>query len=139
MDVQHVGRGGAEGNIEEQLKALFYERYEQLYGRGASFKGARVEIVTYRVRATAATPRPKLLAAERLSDTIPAAARRKPRPVYWEELRRLEPTAIYDGEVLLRGNALAGPAIVETPDTSVAIRPGQTLRVDAFGNFELAI
>jgi N-methylhydantoinase A len=149
LDMRHKGQinevevalpwSRAEGAFEEPLKDLFYARYEQLYGRGASFKGARVEIVTYRVRATAETPRPKLLAAERLSDAIPAAARRRPRPVYWEELRRVEPTAIYDGEVLQRGNALPGPAIVETPDTSVAVRPGQTLRVDAFGNFELAI
>ncbi len=62
----------AEGAFEEPLKELFYERYEQLYGSGASFRGARVEIVTYRVRATAETPRPKLVAAERLTDVIPA-------------------------------------------------------------------
>jgi N-methylhydantoinase A len=125
--------------FEAPLKDLFYARYEQLYGRGASFKGARLEIVTYRVRASAATPRPKLAPAARLTDAIPAAARRPPRPVYWDELGRLEATPVYDGEALLPGNALPGPAIVETPDTSVVVRPGQTLRVDAFANFEIAL
>src|SRR6185437_1026670 len=104
--------------------------YEQLYGRGASFRGARVEIVTYRVRATAETPRPKLVAAARLSDAIPDAARRPQREVYWEELKRLAPTPIFDGQRLDRGNEIAGPCIVETPDTSVVVRPGQTMRVD---------
>jgi N-methylhydantoinase A len=129
----------AEGAFEEPLKELFYERYEQLYGSGASFRGARVEIVTYRVRATAETPRPKLVAAERLTDVIPAAAQRTERAVFWEELRRLEATPVFDGEILLPGNHVSGPAVIETPDTSVALRPGQTLRVDEFGNFEIAI
>ncbi len=129
----------AEGGFEGPLKELFYARYEQLYGSGASFRGARVEIVTYRVRASAETPRPKLVASERMIDAIPASARRKDRAVYWEELKRLEPTPVFDGEILLPGNRIAGPAVIETPDTSMALRPGQTMRVDAFGNFEITL
>jgi len=128
----------AEGDFEAPLKASFYRCYEQLYGSGASFKGARVEIVTYRVRATAETPRPKLVAAERLSETIPEAAHRAPRAVYWEELGRRVETPIFDGLQLEPGNAVDGPCVVETPDTSVVVRPGQRLKVDAFGNFEVA-
>jgi N-methylhydantoinase A len=149
LDMRHKGqinevevvlpwRRAADG-FEAGLKELFYARYEQIYGRGASFRGARVEIVTYRVRASAETPRPKLVAAERLTDALPAAARRPPRPVYWDELKRREATPVFDGDALLPGNAIAGPAIIETPDTSVALRPAQTLRVDAFGNFEIAV
>ena len=126
-------------DFEAPLKEQFYHRYEQLYGRGASFRGARVEIVTYRVRATAATPRPRLVAAERLSASVPASARRAARAVYWDELGRQEETAIYDGTILEPGNAVAGPAVVETPDTSVVVRPGQRLAVDAYGNFELTL
>ncbi len=129
----------AEGAFEEPLKELFYERYEQLYGSGASFRGARVEIVTYRVRASAETPRPKLVAAARMSEAIPPSARRKERAVYWEEFRRLAATPVFDGESLVPGNRIAGPAIVETPDTNVALRPGQSLRVDEYGNFEIGL
>jgi N-methylhydantoinase A len=125
--------------FETPLKEQFYARYEQLYGRGASFRGARVEIVTYRVRASAETPRPRLVAAERLSATVPAAARRASRPVYWEESGRQAETAVFDGGRLEPGNDVAGPAIVETPDTSVVVRPGQSLAVDRFGNFEVAL
>ena len=149
LDMRHKGQinevevaldwTSARGDFEGPLKEAFYRRYEQLYGRGASFKGARVEIVTYRVRASAATPRPKLVASERMSAVIPEAARRPPRQVYWEELRRLAATPIFDGQRLEPGNSLAGPAIVETPDTSVVVRPGETMRVDAFGNFEIAL
>jgi N-methylhydantoinase A len=149
LDMRHKGQinevevildwSRAAAAFEEPLKQQFYRRYEQLYGRGSSFHGARVEIVTYRVRATAETPRPKLVAAERLSAAVPAAARRAARAVYWEEMRRVEPTPIFDGQRLERGNAIAGPCVVETPDTSVVVRPGQTMRVDAFGNFEIVL
>jgi N-methylhydantoinase A len=54
-------------------------------------------------------------------------------------MRRVEPTPIFDGQRLERGNAIAGPCVVETPDTSVVVRPGQTMRVDAFGNFEIVL
>jgi N-methylhydantoinase A len=149
LDMRHKGQineveivlpwARADAGFEDPLKELFYQRYEALYGRGASFKGARVEIVTYRVRASAETPRPRLAAAARLADAIPETARRRPRNVYWDELQRMAPTSIYDGEALLPGNALLGPAIVETPDTSVVVRPGQRLAVDAFGNFEMLL
>jgi len=147
LDMRHKGQinevevvlpwSRAEGDFEAALKEQFYRRYEQLYGAGASFRGARVEIVTHRVRASAATPRPRLVATERIHDAIPKAALKPARPVYWEESARLAATPIFDGEALLPGNALLGPAIVETPDTSVVVRPGQRLAVDAFGNFEI--
>ena len=39
------------------LHSRFYARYEQLYGRGSSYGEARLEIVTLRLRATAAVNR----------------------------------------------------------------------------------
>jgi len=44
---------------------------------------------------------------------------------------------IYVGARLVPGNRVAGPAVVETTDTTVAVHPKRTLRVDAFGNFEI--
>jgi N-methylhydantoinase A/oxoprolinase/acetone carboxylase beta subunit len=129
----------AEGDFEPPLRQAFYDTYERLYGKGASFRGARVEMVTFRVRAMAETPRPKLVAAERLTDAVPAAARRPARPIFWDELKAAAETPIYDGLALLPGNRVAGPAIIETPDTAVVVRPGQALTVDAFGNFEIAL
>jgi N-methylhydantoinase A len=120
------------------LRERFKLRYEQLYGRGSSYADARLEIVTVRLRATAATPRPKLSASKKLSAKIAAKAKRGKRSVYWAEPRKSTATPIYDGAFLVPGNTIKGPAIVETTDTTVVVHPGRTLRVDKFGNFEIA-
>jgi N-methylhydantoinase A len=59
---------------------------------------------------------------------------RKPRSIWWSRMRK---TPVYDGEKLAVGNTIKGPAIVETPDTTVVVHPRRTLRVDALGNFEI--
>ncbi len=132
LDASRVGTG-----FEGSLAQAFYDRYERLYGRGASFRGARLEIVTFRVRATAEIPRPRLSRAETLTEAVPDAARRRPREVWFEESGGFVSAEVWDGLALLNGNVVAGPALVETTDTVVVVRPGQSLLVDAFGNFEL--
>jgi N-methylhydantoinase A len=126
-----------EGDFWEPLRRRFYARYEQLYGRGSSYRGARLEIVTLRVRATAATPRPKLPKARRLTAVVPRAAKRGTRDVYWAEPKRTLRTPIFDGAALKPGNRIKGPCVIETSQTNVVVHPGRTLRVDAFGNFEI--
>jgi len=132
-----VGRVG--GDFQAPLREAFHRRYEQLYGRGSSFRGGRVEVVTFRLRATAETPRPRLVAADVLVEEIAATARKPRRGVYWADLVRVVDTPVYDGSELRPGNAVAGPAVVETPDTTVVVHPGQALCVDRFGNFEIAV
>ena len=124
-------------DYEPRLRHLFVKRYEQLYGRGSALPGAQLEIVVCRLRAKALTPQPRLVTAKKLSAAIPKAARRRKRDIYWPELGKKKPTPVYDGERLASGNRIAGPAIVETADTTVVVQPGNRLRVDALGNFEL--
>ncbi|MDP6818675.1 MAG: hydantoinase/oxoprolinase family protein [Alphaproteobacteria bacterium] len=149
LDMRHKGQineveveiGGAELS-EADLPGLhdaFVAQYERLYGQGASLPGARLEIVTFRCRAAAETLKPRLAPSASLSQTIAAAAERPARPVYWSEPGERMETPVFDGESLVPGNNLPGPAIVETPDTTVAVHPGQALAVDAFGNFELTL
>jgi N-methylhydantoinase A len=149
VDMRHKGQinevevmlGGecVEGDFQASLREAFHRRYEQLYGRGSSFRGGRVEIVTFRLRATAETPRPRLFAASALTEEIVPAARRPSRKVYWADLRRVVETTVFDGAELRPGNTIAGPTILETPDTTVVVHPGQRVSVDRFGNFEIAL
>jgi N-methylhydantoinase A len=126
---------------EAALAALaerFYERYELIYGRGSSFRGARLEAVTFRCRATAPMPKPVLLATEPQAAQPPADARRRARRVYWSDVRDWRETPVWDGDRFAPGHTVDGPAIVETTDTTVVVHAGQRLAVDRYGNFELS-
>jgi N-methylhydantoinase A len=144
LDVRHKGQINevevsmpwkrVPADYEPRLRKRFVERYEQLYGRGSALAGAQLEIVVCRLRARALTPRPKLTRARSASKAIPQAALLKPRTIWWQGLRK---TPVYDGDRLVSGNVIQGPAIVETADTTVVVHPGRTLRLDALGNFEI--
>ncbi|OAI50867.1 hypothetical protein AYO46_09235 [Betaproteobacteria bacterium SCGC AG-212-J23] len=124
-------------DFESGLRKMFVARYEKLYGRGSALAGAILEIVVCRLRARALTPQPKLARAKKSTARIPAGAVRRKREIYWPDLKKKRPTAVYDGERLVSGNSVTGPAVVETSDTSVVVPPGAKLRLDQLGNFEL--
>ena len=124
-------------SLWEPLHKRFYARYEQLYGSGSSYGEARLEIVTLRLRASAATRHPKLTAAKVRSAAPSARALLGKRRIYWAELKQAAVSPIYDGALLVPGNWLRGPAVIETTDTTVVVHPGRSLAVDAFGNFEI--
>ena len=48
-------------------------------------------------------------------------------------------TPIYNGARLVPGNRFEGPAVIDTEVTTVVVHPGQTLTVDSYGNFEIAL
>jgi N-methylhydantoinase A len=56
------------------------------------------------------------------------------RSVYFDELGRRVPTPVWSRWALSPGQRLPGPAIVEQPDTTTVVYPGQTLRVDDEGS-----
>ncbi len=147
LDMRHRGQinevevllpeGRLKKDFGDKLAARFYARYEQLYGKGSSYGGARLELVTLRLRASAATRRPQLRRAKMHGARVAPAALRGKREIYWPDYKRVRPTPIYDGARLKPGNRIAGPGVVETTDTTIVVYPGRKLRVDAFGNFEM--
>jgi len=147
LDVRHKGQINEvevllesprlKSDYESQLRRRFVERYEQLYGRGSALAGAQLEIVVCRLRARALTPRPRLVASKKGTKRIPARAVLKKRDIYWPDLGKHRPTPVYDGDRLLIGNQIKGPAVVETADTTVVVHPWARLRLDPLGNFEI--
>jgi N-methylhydantoinase A len=121
----------------DNLNQLFYERYEAIYGKGSSYSNARLEMVTFRVRARSATQELELKRSPKKRQTSASAAISGHRQVYWSDLSKSMRTPIYNGALLTNGLLVDGPAIIETTDTNIVVQPKQQLRVDALGNFEL--
>lgn len=147
LDMRHKGQineveveldGAVLGKADAALlRDAFVARYERLYGRGAALPGAELEIVTFRCRAGAETPKPRLSEYALSDDPTPAAAHLPNRPIYWSELGMTKETPIFDGALLSPGARIAGPAVVETATTSAVVHPGQTFQVDRYANFEI--
>ncbi len=145
IDMRHRGqinevevelpRGELGADDLDDLRARFVRRYEQLYGRGSALPGARLECVTFRVRAAAEARKPRLIAATELTQALAPTAHTGMRDIYWAEWKKLSPTPIYDGYRLRPGNTLDGPCVIETTTTSIVVHPGQRVAVDALRNF----
>lgn len=117
----------------ERIGVAFETLYEQLYGKGAGYREAGLQIITYRVFAVGHMPFKPVLPEipAKTSDVVPAKER---RPVLLDLAVGWQDTPIYDYSLLRAGHVLAGPAIVEAPTTTVVVPPGATGSVDALGN-----
>ena len=117
----------------EHLYALFDELYERAYGQGSAYREAGKEIITFRVSAVGELRKPALERAPvRPSDSGPAL--KDTREVYFEDLSGFTATPIYDFDRLTPGMELAGPALIETPVTTVVINPKDTAQMDGLRN-----
>ena len=55
------------------------------------------------------------------------------RPAYWPELRDFTQTPVYSFEMLLPGNLVQGPAVIDAELTTVVVPPGQSFSIDEYG------
>jgi N-methylhydantoinase A len=112
----------------------FESRYEDLYGKGTGYAAAGFEIFCMRCHAVGKIRKPEIT-KNPLSGKIPhESSLKKSREVYWDDLNAFRMTQIYDGLGLKEGNEIDGPAIIEYPDTTVLVHPGQLGQIDAYGN-----
>ena len=123
-----------EGDDNESLVHRFESTYEQRFGRDSGYAPAGIEIIRERVEAVGRLPRPTLARDESAASNGGGAPKAlESRPVYWRETGDYADTPIHD-EV---AGTIDGPAVIELPDTTVAVRPGQQMTVDAYGNLIL--
>ena len=148
LDVRHKGQINevevllpSDELSPDQVTAItedFHTLYQQIYGKGSSFLRAKLEAVTFRVRASAEIAKPSLSLAA-LTDEIPEVATREPRPIFWRQLDDTVETPVFQGGQLVPGNLVKGPAVIETRDTTIVVHPGRRATVDGYGNFELEL
>ena len=110
------------------VRAAFEAEYERLYGHVQT--DGTIMVASLRLVARAST------GDVATSQTAPAVG--DPEPIetrsVWHGPFGWCDTAVFDGEVLRRGHAIMGPALVEELTTTVVARPGDRLWVDANGD-----
>jgi N-methylhydantoinase A len=119
-----------------ELYALFDNLYEQAFGQGSGYREAGKEILTFRLTATGLLKKPDIKAeVARGSDGARAVKGR--RDVYFEEDRKFVATPVYDFTKMHPGAAFPGPAIIETPVTTVVVNPNDRAAMDEYRNIRI--
>jgi N-methylhydantoinase A len=128
-----IGTDEITPNQMEELYTRFDALYEKAYGRGSAYREAGREIIIFRVTAVGALKRPKIERASGRETNAQMAVKDK-RDAYFEDYDNFVPTLVYDFDRLKPGNEISGPAIVETPVTTVVVNPTDRATVDEFRN-----
>jgi N-methylhydantoinase A len=112
--------------------AEFARKHEELYTFAMPWKA--VEILTLRIKAT--TPNaPFTLQQVPKGDADPKSALKRRRTCRFNG-RDID-TPIYDGEKVIAGNVISGPAIIEETTTTVVIPEAYVCSVDKYKNYIL--
>jgi N-methylhydantoinase A len=111
-----------------EIDSRFHQAHERLY----TFRqDSPVEFVNFRVTGFGVVAKPTLRRVD--ANGHVAGALKGTRQVEFDELGRHEST-VYERALLGADAELEGPAIVEEPAATTVVFPGQTLRVDDYGN-----
>lgn len=112
--------------------------YETLYGQGSAYREAGKEIITFRLTAIGPLRKPNIRRQSSAAANTADAVKGR-RAVYFEEHKDFIPTSIYDFERMNAGMSIAGPAVIETPVTTIVINPNDRATIDEFRNVRISV
>jgi N-methylhydantoinase A len=117
------------------IRAAFEARYRAAYGR--LLDGIAMRVLNLRVAVIGRRPKLDLMRLAPAPGGSIAAAQRGTRRIYVDG--GLAAAPVYARLELPAGAVVAGPAMLEQPDTTIFIDPGLAGSVDRFGNVVLAL
>jgi N-methylhydantoinase A len=118
------------------IKRAFDEEHLRRYGFDAVKEPAEIVSLTSTVIGLLSKPAaPKL---EGRGEAEPARALSQRRPVFFTETGFTE-TPVYAREMLLPGDTIAGPALVEEHASTTVVFPGDRLTVTGYGDLSITI
>jgi len=116
-----------------QLVADFETQYERKYGRGSAFREAGIEMTMFRLTARGLIERPRL-EPQPLAGADAGHAKIGRRPIFVDARNGMAAADIYDFGKLAPGNAVAGPAVIHTPITTIVLQDKQRGTMDGYRN-----
>jgi N-methylhydantoinase A len=131
-------RGKLSDADRPRLERLFNERYEALYGSGSTHSEAGIEVMSISVDAIGSTPKPELKEFAGMGPDASGALKGTRKVYFTGEKRGFRDARVYDYGLLHPENALAGPAVIETPFTSVVVPERVRVEIDRFRNIVLS-
>jgi N-methylhydantoinase A len=117
---------------------LFDDMYEKAFGQGSGYREAGKEILTFRLAATGLLRKPDIK-AEAVARSDGSLALNGEREVYFEENGKFTATRVYDFDRLRPGAEFVGPAIIETPVTTVVVNPSDRAAMDGYRNIRIFV
>jgi N-methylhydantoinase A len=115
------------------LMIAFENTYDSMYGKGTGWKEAGIELINFRVEAIGKMPKPVIEKFPLLGGD-PSSVLKGRRPCYFSKAGGFLLTGIYNGDVLVSGMTVRGPAVVEMPGTSAVVGPDQEAYMDEYRN-----
>ena len=114
----------------------FHNLHEQLF----SFKRTEhpTEVLSLRIDLIGVRDT-VLIKSEAFGDEDPSSARVGSRPVFFETAKGFQDTPIYDGSLIRPGHLISGPAVIEEPDTTIVVYPGQEAMADQHQTYVVEI
>ncbi|MXY41376.1 MAG: hydantoinase/oxoprolinase family protein [Rhodospirillaceae bacterium] len=116
----------------ETVTAMFHRSHDRMFGYDLAEEETAVELVNVRMTALGRTPKPGLEIRQDAGPD-PTAALKGDRPVFEPAAAEFVDAPVFDGGLLAPGNALSGPAVVETAVTTILVPAGFDVGIDAAG------
>jgi N-methylhydantoinase A len=120
------------GDIDRMAAAL-HGAHDQLYGYNLEEAGTPLELINIRVRSMGRGDGIELPRLDRGSSDAGHALRGSRRAWVFDR-SRFEDVRIYDGQSLLAGNEIPGPALIERTDTTIFVSANFHAHVDDLGS-----
>nr|AIU93778.1 hypothetical protein LRS1606.344 [Rhodococcus sp. NS1] len=145
VDCRYVGQGyelrvpAPDGDIDDVWVKTVAESFHEAHGRTYSqrFDDKPVQLINIRVTGVGAVPHVRITEIEKGTADCSAAIKTVTRALFWRDDTAAPEwidTPVYDRSLLLAGNTIDGPAIVEQFDSTTIIGMNQHATVDAVGH-----
>lgn len=134
-----VPSGALDAAAMEELRQAFHREHVGAYGR--DFADKEVQLVNLRAVGIGAIPKlePQRIAKGETAPRKDARTAMQSCLFDREGTAAAHPTPRFERNLLLAGNRLSGPAIVDQMDTTTVIPPGFSAKIDDFGNIVITV
>jgi N-methylhydantoinase A/acetophenone carboxylase len=138
ISLEFIGGGNVEGRIV-RLDKLILSSEEDVKKICALFRGTEpaessvISISAILLNASIPMPHYELYSSA-LSGEDPGKAFRLERDVYWSPETGYRRTPIYDRELLVPGNKVTGPAVIEAKDTTYVVPAGRSYSISQYSH-----